>query len=172
MAVTLALAATACSTGGPTDLEGAPETIEVASPALAAGRPIPLDLTCEGQDVPPPLAWSGGPVAQEYVVLLLDADAGGFVHWSVFGIPGSVRALDPADLPAGALEGANDFNHIGYGGPCPPEGDAPHRYEFTVLALGQGVSGRLRSAATSDEIERVIACCIAAKGVLAGTFGR
>ena len=37
-------------------------------------------------------------------------------------------------LPVGALETRTDFGGPGYGGPCPPEGDHPHRYPFTVHA--------------------------------------
>jgi Raf kinase inhibitor-like YbhB/YbcL family protein len=105
-------------------------------------------------------------------VVVVDPDAGGFVHWTVFGIPGTVTALEPGSLPARAAEGANSFNAIGYGGPCPPEGDAPHRYEFTVYALSRSVAGRLRAAATPEEVFRVITCCLLARGVLTGTYGR
>jgi Raf kinase inhibitor-like YbhB/YbcL family protein len=168
----LGLLAAACSTPAPPDAETAPETIRVTSQSFAGGEAIPTEHTCEGQDIPPSLAWSGGPAAQEYAVAVLDPDAGDFVHWIVFGIPGTVQQLVPGSVPSSALEGANDFNRIGYGGPCPPPGDDPHDYEFTVYALSASVAGRLRAAATPDEFFRVIGCCLAAKGILVGTFGR
>jgi Raf kinase inhibitor-like YbhB/YbcL family protein len=39
-------------------------------------------------------------------------------------------------LPKGALQTRTDFGAPGYGGPCPPPGDHPHRYLFTVFAVG------------------------------------
>ncbi|HMD58843.1 MAG TPA: YbhB/YbcL family Raf kinase inhibitor-like protein, partial [Steroidobacteraceae bacterium] len=38
-------------------------------------------------------------------------------------------------LPAGTMQGPTDFGTPGYGGPCPPAGDKPHHYQFTVYAL-------------------------------------
>ena len=58
----------------------------------------------------------------------------GYVHWVLYGIPGSV-----AELPEGLAEytpGTNDFGNLGYGGPAPPPGHGTHRYFFWLFALG------------------------------------
>ena len=106
------------------------------SPAFAAGGAIPRRFTCDGLDVSPELEWSGfGTDVAEYAVVVIDPDAGGFVHWVVSGIPG-----DSAGLPEGAgdpagdwpwRQGTNDFGRRGWGGPCPP---ARHVYEFRLYA--------------------------------------
>ncbi len=65
-----------------------------------------------------------------------DAPGGTFLHWLVYNLPPESRSLGgEAPLPAGAKEGRNDFGRQGYGGPCPPPGDRPHRYIFKLYAL-------------------------------------
>jgi Raf kinase inhibitor-like YbhB/YbcL family protein len=101
---------------------------------------------CSGQNVSPALAWRGAPEGtRSYAVTVYDPDAptgSGWWHWVVYNIPASATALPSgagagatAGLPAGAAQGTTDFGTAGYGGPCPPAGDAPHRYVFTVHAL-------------------------------------
>jgi Raf kinase inhibitor-like YbhB/YbcL family protein len=68
-----------------------------------------------------------------------DPDAGGFVHWVVYGLPGSTIGLREGRLPQGARAGTNGFGDTGYGGPCPPPGDGAHRYVFTLYALDEPV---------------------------------
>jgi hypothetical protein len=102
---------------------------------------------CAGGNQSPHLAWSDPPAGTEsFAVTLYDPDAptgSGFWHWVVVNIPATVRALEldagnprSGKLPAGALQVRTDFGAPGYGGPCPPAGDHPHRYLFTVHAVG------------------------------------
>ena len=102
---------------------------------------------CGGGNKSPHLKWEGAPAGTKgYAVLCFDPDAptgSGFWHWVVVNIPANVTELpldagNPASgkLPVGALQVRTDFGKPGYGGPCPPEGDHPHRYLFSVYAVG------------------------------------
>jgi Raf kinase inhibitor-like YbhB/YbcL family protein len=107
---------------------------------------------CKGENVSPMLVWINPPAGtKSYAVQVYDPDAptgSGFWHWGVYNIPASVTSLAQgagnaaAKLPAGANGGHSDFFDTGatggngnWGGPCPPVGDKPHRYVFTVYAL-------------------------------------
>jgi Raf kinase inhibitor-like YbhB/YbcL family protein len=99
---------------------------------------------CTGPNVSPALAWSGAPKGtKSFAVSMYDPDAptgSGFWHWWVVNIPADATSLPKGagagtGLPAGAMQGRNDFSTTAYGGPCPPPGK-PHRYIVTVYALG------------------------------------
>ena len=99
-----------------------------------------------GGNVSPALSWSGAPAGtKSFAVTLYDPDAptgSGWWHWLMFNIPASVTSLpagagDPTGklAPAGTIQTRTDYGTYGYGGPCPPPGDKPHRYVLTVFAL-------------------------------------
>lgn len=101
---------------------------------------------CAGGNASPHLEWSGAPAGtKSFALTCYDPDAptgSGFWHWLVVNIPAEVSELardagNPASglLPAGALQTRTDFGAPGYGGPCPPQGDHPHRYVFTLFAV-------------------------------------
>jgi Raf kinase inhibitor-like YbhB/YbcL family protein len=111
---------------------------EVESPAFSEGDTVPVQFTCDGDNVSPPLSWSGMPEGTtELRVSLTDPDApsGPFTHWLVAGIDPSSSDVGQGMVPTGGTEEVNSFGERGYGGPCPPRGDEPHRYIFTVEAL-------------------------------------
>jgi Raf kinase inhibitor-like YbhB/YbcL family protein len=99
---------------------------------------------CTGQNVSPALAWSGAPAGTKgFELTVYDPDAptgSGFWHWVMYDIPASVTSLPqgagaPGKQPQGAIEGNTDYGAPAYGGPCPPKGDKPDRYIFTIYAL-------------------------------------
>ena len=99
---------------------------------------------CTGKNISPELHWKGEPKeTKSFAITVFDPDAptgSGWWHWLVVNIPVNVHEI-PADasakhlLPKGAVETMTDFGKPGFGGPCPPKGDKPHRYVFTVHAL-------------------------------------
>lgn len=112
--------------------------LEITSPAFDFGAPIPRRHTRDGEDVSPPLRWSGVPEGtRELALVCHDPDAPmprGFTHWVVSGIP-----PDAGELPEGGgskyTEGVNDYGGEGWGGPGPPPGHGPHHYFFFLYAL-------------------------------------
>ena len=104
-------------------------------------------MGCKGQNVSPTLRWSGAPAGtKSFALLLHDPDAptggAGWWHWIAYDIPAGTTELakgagkaDGSAMPNGSKSVPNDYGTPGYGGPCPPEGDKPHRYVFTLYAL-------------------------------------
>lgn len=102
---------------------------------------------CSGKNISPTLEWQGAPKgAKSFALLVHDPDAptggAGWWHWVVVNIPADTNRLesgagsaDGSKLPAGAQQVSTDFGGPGWGGPCPPVGDKPHRYHFTLHAL-------------------------------------
>ena len=115
----------------------------IASAAFAHNAAIPKLYTCQGKDISPPLAWhSVLPEAKSLVLILDDPDAPDpaaprmtWVHWLLYNLPVGSGGLAEAvpGLPAGTLDGLNDWKRTGYGGPCPPIGR--HRYFHKLYAL-------------------------------------
>jgi Raf kinase inhibitor-like YbhB/YbcL family protein len=127
------------------------QSLTLTSPDLKEGGTIADEqlLTgfgCTGANISPALSWSGAPAdTRSFAVHMLDPDAptgSGWWHWVVFNIPPTATSL-PKDagnlkkklMPKGAIQSRTDFGTPGYGGPCPPAGDKPHRYQVTVFAV-------------------------------------
>jgi Raf kinase inhibitor-like YbhB/YbcL family protein len=109
----------------------------LTSPAFHPGGTIPARYTCAGADVSPPLRWTAPPRGtRSFSITVVDVDANGFVHWRASGIAGAARSLATGAHPPS--EGLNTFGRHRYSGPCPPPGAGPHRYVFTLRALGGG----------------------------------
>ena len=174
----LGLLLSACSTtGGRAEsltFPSAPETLSVSSSAFDPGGAIPSRYTCDGIAVSPPLTWSETKPAQEFVLIVTDPDAPGgtFVHWVVYGISSIQESIGEGQGPAGAKQGLNDSGRAAYGGPCPPPGDAPHRYVFTIYALSRPRTGGLSAGASTDAVLAAISCCVQEQGSVTGTYSR
>jgi Raf kinase inhibitor-like YbhB/YbcL family protein len=147
--------------------------INVSSSAFSDGQPIPVEFSCDGQDLSPPLSWDGVPAeAVELAVVVDDPDArrGTYVHWILFGLGPSLTGLEAGVVPTGARQAKNSAGDAEYKGPCPPGGDEPHRYRFTVYALDDEIAAD-DGAAAGDVLDGVRETAIA-KGTLTGTFDR
>lgn len=165
----------------------AAHAFELSSPDIAAGGTVPPRQIyngqgCTGGNVSPALAWREAPSgARSFAVTVFDPDAptgNGWWHWAIFDIPAGVTKLDAssgnlrvARAPKGAVQGVNDFREPGYSGPCPPRGDKPHRYVFTVYALG---ADRLPfdSGATDRAVGRYLHAHALGKASLTARYGR
>ncbi|MBI3561795.1 MAG: YbhB/YbcL family Raf kinase inhibitor-like protein [Gammaproteobacteria bacterium] len=121
------------------------------SAQLQEGKPIAAEQVfngfgCQGENLSPALAWKHAPAAtKSFALTVYDPDAptgSGWWHWVIFNIPATVTGLeknagDPQSklAPPGSVQSRTDFGKSGYGGPCPPVGDKPHHYQFTLYAL-------------------------------------
>lgn len=156
-------------------------TLTLHSSAFDSKESIPRVYTCEGDDLSPPLNWSGLPEeAQSLALIVDDPDAPGrtFTHWLLFNVPPDRTAL-PRNLDVDThfsgtdpmpKEGKNDFGNVGYGGPCPPEGDAPHRYVFRLCALDSVLD--LKRGANTKILQSAMDGHVLAEAELVGTFQR
>ena len=143
------------------------DAISVTSAAFEDGGTIPARHSCDGQDVSPPLEWSGAPDGTAaYALIVDDPDARGFVHWLLADIPADRTSLDEGS--SAGTEGRNDFGRPGWGGPCPPSGS--HRYAFTIHALSEPTA--LRAGFTADELRAALDGKTLASGQLAATYSR
>ena len=156
---------------------GAAHALDLSSPAFPAGGEIPATYTCDGSDHSPTLSWANVPAGvKEFALIMDDPDAPGgvWVHWVLYGIPADVRSLPervPArdDVPSIGVQGRNDFNRIGYGGPCPPRGPA-HRYSFRLYALDSALS--LRPGSTKARLLDAMEGHILEQAGLMGRYAR
>ena len=142
----------------------------LGSPAFGAGQPIPARYACDGDNISPPLAWSGIPAGTvELALTVVDPDASGgqFVHWAVTGLAPALTGIDEGVLPEGAIESRNDSSEFGWFGPCPPAGET-HRYVFTLYALTEP-SGVAAGTGGPDTVQQ-IAQTPGVAATLSGTF--
>jgi Raf kinase inhibitor-like YbhB/YbcL family protein len=147
------------------------EEMSIWSEAFEAGRSIPARHTCEGEDLSPPLAWSGVPEGTSSLALICedpDAPSGTFIHWVAWGVdPASGGLAEGEGAPS---EGTNGFGSRGYRGPCPPPGHGPHRYFFRLFALDSDLE--LAPGANRDDLDAAIDGRVTASAEVVGTYER
>ncbi len=152
------------------------QKIQISSSAFRNGQMIPSDYTCDGDDLSPPLEWSGVPKDAKSLVLISDdpdAPMGDWVHWLIYDMPPTVTRLSEGvpsveQLETGGVHGQTDFGTMGYGGPCPPGG--VHRYFFKIYALDTLL--HLRAGVTQKELLRAMKGHVLAEGELMGKYER
>ena len=150
--------------------------MRLTSSVFASDGWIPVQFTCDGADVSPPLAWSDPPhLVRSFALVCADPDAPGGVwyHWAIYDIPPGTRALAEHWSPTSPIppQAMNDFRHTGYGGPCPPRGAGPHRYQFRLYALNVERLG-IGPPATAATSKRLARACTIATAELIGRYGR
>ena len=165
----------------PLDDGGDDEVIlELASTAYSEGDEVPTLYSCDGDNISPPLAWTGAPEGTvSFALIFDDPDAPDpakprmtWVHWVLYNIPGTARSLPEgvtqSDLPKGTLDGLNDWKKPSYGGPCPPVGK--HRYFHKLYALDVVLPdlGQPRKA----KLEKAMKGHVLAKSELIGLYQR
>jgi len=155
------------------------------SPTLNPAAPLAMQhvfngFGCEGGNVSPALTWENAPTgAKSFAVTVYDPDAptgSGWWHWVVFNIPAATTALPEGastngKLPATAVQSMTDYGAPGFGGACPPKGDTPHRYIFTVFALDVA-SLDLKPGAMPAMVGFMLGQHTLAKASITVTYGR
>jgi Raf kinase inhibitor-like YbhB/YbcL family protein len=145
------------------------------SSEFLTGTSIPYRYTCDGENLSPPLNWADPPAeARSFTLIVRDRDAPNqFTHWVLYNLPADLREL-PAGLPQretlpnGGQQGKNDFDQIGFGGPCPPQGT--HRYFFKLYALDQPLD--VAAGASEEEVLQAMRDRTLAAAELMGLYGR
>jgi Raf kinase inhibitor-like YbhB/YbcL family protein len=141
----------------------------LTSPSFNDGAAIPVEHTCDGADTAPPLHAAGLPTGTRSLALIVDdpdAPNGTFPHWLAFNIPSGEGRVE---VESGKTL-TNGFGREGYGGPCPPRGDGPHRYVFRLYAVdvpSLGVMGRSRPG-----LESALTGHVLGETTLIGTYER
>jgi Raf kinase inhibitor-like YbhB/YbcL family protein len=151
--------------------------LTLSSSAFNPGDKIPSKYTCEGDDVSPPLSFSGAPQGtKSYALILDDPDAPDpkapkrvWVHWVVYNLPTNTTDLaenaSATGLPKGAVTGINDSKQTSYNGPCPPAGR--HRYFHKLYALDTTLPTK---PLTKAEVESAAKGHVLAQAELIGTY--
>ncbi|HUF75902.1 MAG TPA: YbhB/YbcL family Raf kinase inhibitor-like protein [Longimicrobiales bacterium] len=200
LAGTLLVSLAACETGE-VAVQGAAGPFSLTSPAFVESSVIPTRFTGDGENMSPPLEWSGAPAGtQSFALVLVDPDvpwgetvpvygempapgtqpADFFIHWIVTGIPATTTSLaegaSPGNMPAGTVEPMNSFALFGgeanqYGGPAPPPGTKAHAYRFVLYALDVPSLEGVTEQSDYAAVTSAIAGHVLAATTLTGYFG-
>ncbi|TDH51876.1 YbhB/YbcL family Raf kinase inhibitor-like protein [Mycobacterium eburneum] len=150
----------------------APGGFALTSPAFADNTPIPVEYSCKGRNVPPPLRWDKVPTGTRALALVVDdpdAPAGLYFHWLVTGIPPTTTEIGEGPLPPGATVSQNSAGKAEYFGPCPPAGTGVHHYRFQLYALGKPVT--VAPTTPAPDAARTIADAALGEARTVGLFG-
>jgi Raf kinase inhibitor-like YbhB/YbcL family protein len=151
-------------------------TMEITSSSFVHEDMIPAKYTCDGQNISPPLAWSGAPQETKSFALICDdpdAPAGTWVHWIIFDIPSNVNSLPEKvarqeEIAGLGKNGKNSSRRYGYDGPCPPGGT--HRYYFKLYALDTMLN--LNAGLSKEELLKAIKGHVLAEAQVMGRYKR
>jgi len=163
-----------CSKSGEEAKKGA--VLEVKSTAFGNAKSMSDKYTCDDVDISPPLEWKDAPAGTKSFAIICetpDAPTGNWIQWLIYDIPGDVTSLPQAVPKTGQLEngtkqGKNDFDGVGYNGPCLPAGE--HRFFFRVYALDSLTN--LKEGAKKEELVEAMKGHILAEGALMSVYAR
>ena len=147
-------------------------SLKLVSQAFSDGAPIPMQYTCKGQNINPPLNIIGVPPQAKSLALIMhdpDAVSGDFVHWLMWDIPTSTETVAANSVPPGAIQGTNSANKSQYIGPCPPAGTGTHRYMFELYALDRPLTN-LNMETNREQLQKAMEGHILAQHTLTGLF--
>ncbi|MBZ0093438.1 MAG: YbhB/YbcL family Raf kinase inhibitor-like protein [Sulfuricellaceae bacterium] len=154
--------------------------LTLTSASFPENGEIPSRHTCDGQNISPALSWTAVPEGTKSLVLIIDdpdapdpaAPKTTWVHWVLYNIPHNASGLPegvaPQGLPPGTLQGVNDWQRTGYGGPCPPVGK--HRYFHKLYALDTVLSALKHP--TKAALEKAMQGHVIAHAELIGRYQR
>ncbi|GAA5196092.1 YbhB/YbcL family Raf kinase inhibitor-like protein [Rugosimonospora acidiphila] len=148
-------------------------SIQLDSPAFGNHDEIPARYAHTGENISPPLRWSGLPESATELILLCedpDAPSTTFLHWLVTGIDPASNGVSEGQIPRGGQEWPNGFGEPGWGGPQPPPGDPAHRFVFHLYALGQPI--QLPDQPSAYDVHRHVDEAAVASGTTVGLFQR
>ncbi|MGO9269716.1 MAG: YbhB/YbcL family Raf kinase inhibitor-like protein [Terriglobia bacterium] len=176
LAWSLAATGSYCEAALPAQQSASPR-LSLNAKSFKPGATIPKQFACDGVDASPEIDWSNAPQKTRSFALIVedpDAQGGTWVHWVVYDLPAGTHHLPEgvamrSDIQAGGHQGYNDFDHVGYSGPCPPPG-APHRYFFRLYALDTFLN--LKGRVTKAAVEQAMKGHVLAQGELVGRYDR
>jgi Raf kinase inhibitor-like YbhB/YbcL family protein len=146
--------------------------MKLESRAFDDNQPIPVQYTCDGENISPPLSWGHVPGNAKSLALIVedpDAPKANFTHWVIWNMWPVSTSLPDGSAPARpALEGTNDMGKRGYGGPCPPSG--AHHYVFTLYALDAPLS--LDAGSSKEALRQAMQGHVLEQAVLTGIYQR
>lgn len=157
--------------------------MRLMSPAFVHGGPIPTKYARDGENLSPPLNWTGSPAGTRSFALICedpDAPSGTFRHWAIANIPADRNSIsegtgataeDVSTAPDIFDSARNDFGRTGYDGPAPPLGHGVHHYHFKVAALDVDAL-EITPGETADELWSAARPHIIAEAETVGTYQR
>jgi hypothetical protein len=161
------------------------EGFTLSSPDLAgqlSNQQIFNGFGCSGENISPQLNWKNAPAGtKSFAVTVYDPDAptgSGWWHWVIYDIPATVQSLEKnagniaaAVAPKGSIQSMTSYGQPGFGGACPPPGDSPHQYIFTIYALKTDKLG-LTATATSELVGFYLGQNVLAKASIVAYYSR
>lgn len=149
----------------------------LSSSSFKNGEKIPVQYTCDGENISPALSWTNPQKGTESFALTVDdpdAPSGVFTHWILFNIPKNITHLpegvaSKATLDNGAIQGKTSFNKMGYSGPCPPSG-SPHNYRFHIYAVDRMLD--LKAGASKEVVLNAIKNHVLGEAELTAKYSR